>query len=241
MLNVHLQADAANADLPSLPLLKQAPIFRGVQSDILECMASSAAYRRYDAGELIFREGETASSYLLLESGSVEVFRYCQNGDERVFQVFESGRTVAEAAMFMPHGRYPMCARSREDTRLYRLRRESLLEACRRYPELAMSMLSLLGQALYNQVNKVDWLTSSSASERLANYLLNLKADVSATVQLPMSQRQLAAHLGIRAETLSRLLNEWQARGYVDGKRKAWRLCNEMFLRQLASPAQRSF
>src|SRR5690606_29244192 len=105
-------------------------------------------------------------------------------------------------AMFMPHGRYPMCARARKATRLYRLRRDSLLAACRSHPDLAMHMLSMLSQALYTQVNKVDWISSSSASERLADYLLGLKIHEGDIVYLPLSQRQLAAQLGIRAETL---------------------------------------
>jgi len=223
------------------PLLARVRLFRELDENARQQLLHGATAHRYEAGSLIFREGDTASAYLLVEAGEVEVFRYCHNGEERVFQVFEAGRTVAEAAMFMPHGRYPMCARSRTATRLYRLRRESLLAACRGHPELAMQMLAMLSQALYTQVNKVDWITSSSASERLANYLLSLKTRDGGTVWLPLSQRQLASHLGIRAETLSRLFTDWQARGYVAGKRNAWELRDEAYLRKLASPAQRSF
>lgn len=223
------------------PLLATAKIFRGLDVAVLGELGRRATAHCYEAGEMIFREGDAASAYLLVECGEVEVFRYSHGGEERVFQVFEAGRTVAEAAMFMPHGRYPMCARARGATRLYRLQRDSLLAACSSHPGLAMHMLATLSQALYMQVNKVDWFSSSSASERLANYLLGLKTGQGGTVQLPMSQRQLAAHLGIRAETLSRLLTDWQARGYVSGRRNAWELRDEAYLRELASPAQRSF
>lgn len=222
-------------------LLRRTRLFGSFDAVVREQVADGATAHYSEAGDVLFREGAEASTYLLVETGEVEVYRYCHNGEERVFQVFEEGRTVAEAAMFMPHGRYPMCARSRTATRLYRLQRESLLAACRAEPELAMHMLSVLSQALYTQVNKVDWLTSSSASERLANYLLNLQPGDDGFVHLPLSQRQLASHLGVRAETLSRLFTDWQARGYVAGKRNAWELRDEAYLRKLASPAQRSF
>lgn len=232
---------ALEPDTALLRLAAGTRLFQGIDCVVLGSLLRGAALRHYAVGEQIFREGDHACAYLLVEAGEVEVLRYCHNGEERVFQVFEPGCTVAEAAMFMPHGRYPMCARSRTVTRLYRLRREALLSACSSSPALAMQLLSMLSQALYMQVNKVDWITSSSASERLANYLLGLKSEADGIVRLPLSQRQLAAHLGIRAETLSRLFTDWQARGYVAGRRNAWELRDQAYLRQLASPAYRSF
>lgn len=229
------------ARLPLADLLARHPLLRELPPPLILQMSAGAQQQAVPAGQTLFNEGDEARSYLLLESGQVEVFRYSQNGDERVFKVFEPGQLVAEAAMFMPHGRYPMCARARSAARLYRLQRDSLQQACRRWPELAMNMLASLSSALYAQVNKVDWITSSSAAERLANYLLNLKERQGPSVQLPLSQRQLAAHLGIRAETLSRLFTDWQSRGYVSGKRCDWELRDEAHLRRLASPAQRSF
>ncbi len=237
MTKVNLPEECA----PSVSLLLQHRLLRGLDAQIAQLVAEGARAQEAEAGEILFSEGDEAKSYLLLQSGQVEVFRYCHNGDERVFQVFEPGQTVAEAAMFMPHGRYPMCARARSAVRLYRLQRASLQHACRTRPELALRMLAGLSSALYAQVNRVDWISSSSAAERLADYLLSLKKKQGDTIHLPLSQRQLAAHLGMRAETLSRLFTEWQARGYVTGKRADWELCDEPYLRRLASMAQRSF
>lgn len=215
--------------------------FHGLDAGVLAALEWGAVEQVCRAGEMLFREGDVANTYLYVDCGEVEVLRYCHSGEERVFQVFEAGRTVAEAAMFMHHGRYPMCARARGPARLYRLRRESLLAACRQHSELAMRMLGALSHALYMQVNMVDWLISSSASERLANYLLNLKAGEGGVVHLPLSRRQLAAHLGIRTETLSRLFADWAERGYVSGRRNDWKLRDIEHLTRLASPAKRSF
>lgn len=224
-----------------LRLLAGVRLFQSLDEAVLRTLARGASLHVHEAGQLIFREGDMASSFLLVESGEVEVFRYSHSGEERVFQMFEAGRTVAEAAMFMPHGRYPMCARARSAVVLFRLRRESLLEACRSDPDLSMQMLAALSHALYKRVNQVDWISSSSAPERLANYLLGLESRQGRVVRLPMSQRQLAACLGIRAETLSRLFTDWQARGYVAGRRCEWELRDMAYLKELASPAQRSF
>ena len=226
---------------PLSELLAQHRLLQGLPPGVALHLCLDAQTMQASAGQILFNEGDEARYCLLVDSGQVEILRYSQNGDERVFNVFEPGQMVAEAAMFMPHGRYPMCARAKGAARVYKLSRSSLQEACRRWPELAMNMMAGLSSALYAQVNKVDWISASSAAERLANYLLNLQARQGENIQLPLNQRQLAAHLGIRAETLSRLFTDWQARGYVSGKRSDWQVHDQAHLRRLASPAQRSF
>ncbi len=227
---------------PSLhDLLTRHRLLQGLPAQAVLHLCQDAQTQQASAGQILFNEGDEARYCLLVDSGQVEILRYSQNGDERVFNVFEPGQLVAEAAMFMPHGRYPMCARAKGSVQVYKLSRSSLQEACRLWPELAMNMMAGLSSALYAQVNKVDWISASSAAERLANYLLNLQARQGTNIQLPLNQRQLAAHLGIRAETLSRLFTDWQARGYVSGKRCDWQVHDQAHLRRLASPAQRSF
>lgn len=68
-------------------------------------------------------------------------------------------------------------------------------------PPLAMRLLESLSQRLYRHVHAVDWLTSSSASQRLAVYPLNLHRLQGAAIGLPINQRQLPGHLGVCAES----------------------------------------
>lgn len=222
-------------------LLAQHPLLAGLPAGVADDLLLDASVLRAPAGQILFGEGDEARHYLLVETGQAEVMRYSYNGDERVFRVFEPGQLMAEAAMFMPHGRYPMQARARTDVQCWRLARTKLHDACRRWPDLALKLLAGMSQAVYDQVNKVDWMTSSSAAERLANYLMGLQERQGATLTLPLNQRQLAAHLGVRAETLSRLLNDWQAQGYISGKRSQWVVTDPAHLASLSMTAKRPF
>ena len=67
--------------------------------------------------------GDAARHWFLVVQGHVEVVRFGCDGDERVFHRFGPGQCVAEAAMFMAHGRYPMQARSVGTTAAWRLGR----------------------------------------------------------------------------------------------------------------------
>ncbi|GAO27159.1 cyclic nucleotide-binding protein [Alicycliphilus sp. B1] len=85
-------------------------------------------------------------------------------------------------------------------------------------------------------MNEVDWLTRSNTPQRLATYVLALAGSQGERIELPTSQRQLAARLGVRAETLSRLFAQWQARGWIHGESRSWRLCDSNALRRLVPP-----
>ncbi|MCY1262856.1 global nitrogen regulator NtcA [compost metagenome] len=222
-------------------LLGSIPLFADLPADLMATLTASASHLRAEAGSMLFREGDPAEHFLLVRRGCVEMVRFTSDGDERVFQLFREGQLIAEAAMFMPHGRYPMNARCQCPGEFYRLSRTALRKACESHPPLAMRMLENLSLRLYRQVNEVDWLTASSASQRLAAYLLALHRRQGQNLSLPISQRQLATHLGIRPESLSRLLSDWQQSGRIRGRLRQWDLCDLPYLQQLASAAVRAF
>ncbi len=232
-----------NCTTPSglIPLITALPALEGLAPAALESLTQGARQRQHRDGETLFCEGDIAHHWLLIESGCIEVVRYGHEGQELVFHCFQAGQSVAEAAMFMAHGRYPMTARTKGTTGVWRLSREAMRNACELHPALAMRLLEDFSKRLYRYVNEVQWLTTSSAPERLAAYLLRLARTPQGAITLPLSQRQLAAYLGIRAETLSRLLAEWQSQNWLSGQRRSWTLLNTSPLRDLAFGSTRPF
>ncbi|MBT9514623.1 MAG: Crp/Fnr family transcriptional regulator [Acidovorax sp.] len=227
---------------PVAGLLAATCLLGGLPQPVLADLAEGVVCTRHAAGETLFYEGDEARCCLLVAAGVVEVLRYDVAGEERMLHRFGPGSLVAEAAMFMPHGLYPMTARAPEEAQVWRIPRATLRGACERHPALALRFLEVLSQRLYQRVNEVDWLTSSNAPQRLAAYLVaQAERQGTGAIELPTSQRHLAAHLGIRAETLSRMLSEWQDKGWIRGGRRCWQLQDAAPLRALAAPATRDF
>jgi CRP-like cAMP-binding protein len=75
---------------------------------------------------------------------------------------------------------------------------------------------------LISLVERIEELSLVNAGSRLARYLLHQPGhgpSASVQIDLPMSKKDLAAHLSMSPETLSRLLRRWQDLRWIDSDR----------------------
>jgi CRP-like cAMP-binding protein len=230
----------ANAPPAAVDLLRSHGLFGAVPDAVLSAIVAGSHEEQREGGECFFREGEPARHYLLMTQGRVDMVRVGIDGQERVARFFEAGELVAEAAMFMAHGLYPMSARAVDRSRAVCLLREPLRSACLTYPLLALRMLEALSGRLYHTVNEVSAFALASASQRLAAYVMEQRAaQASLRLELPLATHQLAGHLGIRPETLSRIFAQWTQEGFVAGRGRVWELRDLDALRRLALAVER--
>ena len=174
-------------------------------------------------------------------AGKVEVFRNTYLGEEKVFGIFSPYELVAIAAVFMPHNRFPMTIRAKTNCSLLLLEKNSVLQVCMNNPIVMQRLLVQFSSKLYEQINNIDWLTSSSAEQRLAAYILSLSSKQDISFVLPISRSQLATKLGIRYETLSRLISSWRKQKIIEIKLNQVTILKRTYLHQLTLPSQRSF
>lgn len=192
----------------------------------------------FTEGQVLFHEGDPMRHCLLVEQGELQAFRHTYHGDDKVFGQFVRGEFVAIAAVFMAHGRFPMNIRVLRQGQAIMVPRQEIHRFCLQRPALSLRLLGHLSQKLYATINQVDWLTSSSAGERLADYFLRIhKIQQTPQIRLPLNRSQLATQLGIRGETLSRLMADWRRQGYITYRANYVTLCDMDYLHQLAAQA----
>jgi len=200
------------------------PHFRGLPADLMESLAAGTKRRSFSAGQVIFSEGEPPRAFYCVRRGAVKVYRLSPDGREQVLHHLGEGRTFAEAAVLSMRA-YPAHAVAVEaETELIEVGAERFLHLFRGEPRLAAAMVSSLSMWLINLTERIEELSVASAAARFAHYLLRLPSRVEGqlvVLQLPMAKKELAAHLAITPETLSRLLRRWQDTGVLrcDGRR----------------------
>ena len=199
--------------------LEDLPHFRSLPRELLDALAAGARRIELRSAETIFTQGSVPTGFYAVESGSVRVYRISPDGREQVLHHLRAGQSFAEAAL-LSLGRYPAHAIATEDdTRVIEIGAVTFLRLFREDPRLSAAMVGSLCMWLLSLVERIEELQVASAPSRLARYLLRLPATGARdplTVELPMAKKELAAHLAIAPETLSRLLRRWQDAGVVE-------------------------
>lgn len=194
-----------------LAALRRHPWFEGIPEAALGALAGRSRWLRFTAGDTLFSEGQAATSCLLVCEGRVQGLRYTANGGEKVFGEVGPGGWLSVLALFEPAPRHLHHLRANLDGNGCLVPHGAFLQLCRDDGRLACRVASHSAWLVRHHTDRIDWLTSSSAPQRLAEYVLRAgKAQAGQPLALPLSHSQIAVKLGMRAETLSRIFARWR-------------------------------
>lgn len=225
------------SDLDLVSDLGLLPHFRGLPPDLLEAVATACKRRTMQAGEAVFREGEPVRAFYFVRRGAVKVYRLSPDGREQVLHHIGEGRSFAEAAV-LSMSSYPAHAVAvAPETELVEVGARRFLQLFRDEPRLSAAMVSSLSMWLISLTERVEELSVASASARLAHYLLRLPSRAEGEVvvlELPLARKELAAHLAITPETLSRLLRRWREAKLLRAEGRRLEILDERLLVAIA-------
>jgi len=189
--------------------LRNCQLFAGLPVADLERIAETTISKSLEKNDCLFREGDPATGFYIVQRGAVNVHRVSAAGKEQVIHVFRTGDSFAEAALASPTG-YPADARAQETTQVLLVQKDGILALLKRQPELALRLLASMSSHLRVLVGQIQDLTVRDVQTRLANWLVKRCPDPQSqspvNIQLTATKRALAAELGTISETLSRTL-----------------------------------
>lgn len=204
--------------LAVLHALRRCQLFTGLPAADLEAIARVTAPKPLDRGAYLFREGDPAAGFYVVQHGAVSVHRVSASGKEQVIHVFRTGDSFAEAALATPTG-YPADARALEPTQVLLVQKAGILALLRRQPELALRMLASMSSHLRVLIGQLEDLTVKDVETRLANWLLKRcpqpPGGSPVAIELSGTKGMLAAELGTVSETLSRTLAKFRGQGLI--------------------------
>lgn len=176
-------------------------------------LPEDAQTRRFEAGETVFFDDDAADEVFEVEVGVVRLCKLLPDGRRAVLGFRFAGEMFGIGA-----GReYGCTAEAVTDVTLRAIRRRTFEDAAERSPELRRRLSTVLWRELAAAQAGLLALGRMTAAERVAGFLVafSRRAGTPDTVELPMNRLDVADHLGLTIETVSRAMTELRKKGVI--------------------------
>jgi CRP/FNR family transcriptional regulator, cyclic AMP receptor protein len=201
-------------------ILKQIPLFAGLDDADLELIAQASRRLTYPKGSVVFHEGDPGDYLVVILKGRVKVSLYGKDGQETILAIMKPSDFLGEVALL---DGTPRSATATATTPLEVLRvgREPFVTMMRTRQEIALHVVRQLTTALRRATEQVRTLSMYDVYGRVLRCLLVTAQQQGQTSGPRMIVRpgptvtELASMAGCSRETVSRALKVLVSGGYV--------------------------
>lgn len=182
-------------------------------------------------GTITFRAGDTCENYLMVVDGAVRVQKVSESGREIVLYRVESGQTcVLTTSCLLSGERYPAEGIVETEVNAAVLPVPVFQQLVAESEGFRRFVFSSFGERMTDLMVLVEEIAFGQLDRRLAQRLLALETGGSVTI----THHQLAAELGSAREVVSRVLKEFERRGWIGLARGQIDLRDPVALERLA-------
>lgn len=174
-------------------------------------LADGQPIQHKEPGQLIYLQDTRAECFYYIVSGTVKCFISSPEGDERILTLPHAGELIGEAAFF---DQQPRVSSAMAVTRceLVAVDRQRLEQVFAAHPGLAIAMLEDLARRVRMLSEHVDG-EFLQADKRIARHLLSLIPE--ADGRLRCTHEEIGASVGVSRVTVSRVLSDFDRKGWV--------------------------
>ena len=210
---------------PTIDILRQTPLFRGLDDNALRSVVAAARGSRLPAGRILFHQDDALAQLWEVTAGRVQLFQLTPEGHQVILHIIGPGEEVGLVPA-LTDSPSPVSARAVEDTSLLAWRAEDFRALMRHHPELGFNAIAILGEHIRLYQDRIRELTTERVERRLARTLLRLAKQLGkrtpegVLIDLPLSRQNLAEMSGTTLYTASRILRAWEDAGIVSSGRE---------------------
>jgi CRP-like cAMP-binding protein len=129
------------------------PLFEGLTPDELALIAGCGSNVRFREGDLLFREGDDASTFYLVRHGTVALEMFVPGRGPVTIETLDAGEVVGWSWLFPPH-RWHFDARALSLVRATSFDGACLRGKCESDPRLGYDLMSRFAQVM---IDRLQW------------------------------------------------------------------------------------
>jgi CRP/FNR family transcriptional regulator, cyclic AMP receptor protein len=208
---------------------------KAVRADIV----SRGRTRALASGERLFSKGDPPGGIYAVLEGIVCVSGANAEGREIILDFYGPGSWIGEISV-LDGGPRLHDAEAHVDALVLRVGPPQVERLLAAHPTFARSLLRLEAQRLRTVLTAIEWYSTPSLQQRLANRLLLLaashgrKAPEGLELDLRLSQEMIARLVGSTRQRVNQILADWQREGIVKHEHGRIVFLDEARVRKLA-------
>jgi CRP/FNR family transcriptional regulator len=203
--------------------------FNALADAVYAELAASAERCRFDAGQVIYLEGDEARYIFVIEDGWVKSTRTTREGREQALAFMQSGEMFGNVAA-LAEDIYPETITALESVTVWRFSAGEFSSLIARHSDLAQAVIRQMDSRVKYFVGLVEDLSLRNVESRLANTLLRHARVQDGRLMIPRRPwttfDEMAVRLGTVRDVLSRALKVLEAEGLLKVERHAIVLLN---------------
>ena len=193
-------------------LISDVAMFRTICAEELDTLTLGSKIVCVGKGDALFHQGEPCTGFYMVISGGIRLVFTSPDGREHIAKIANAGDHFAEAVMFLG-ATYPLDAFATDDAELLFIGKQAVDACLVSNPEFSRILVANLSAQLQHFANQIATLTLHNAAQRVIGYLLHQhtatsKAGAAVSFKIPSSKNNIASHLNISPETLSRTFRQ---------------------------------
>ena len=216
--------------------LNAIPMLAGIRGADRAALEPLCRMRRYDKGEVIFREADPADRIHFVVEGRVKIVKAAGTRD-LILELLGPGEPVGAVAAFERRA-FPATAVTLEESTILSIPEREFFQLLESRPEMTRHLLGGLTMRLMMMNKRLADMTGS-VEVRAARLFVTLGERMGVArgdgifIPLPLARQELADLLGTTLETTIRLMSRWQKDNFVLTERDGFAVPSVQALRDL--------
>jgi CRP/FNR family transcriptional regulator len=182
--------------------------------DMVDPLTAIGSLHKKTPGEALFVEGDDAEGIYEVVRGTVRLYKLLPDGRRQITGFMSAGHLLGLA----PEGHYVYSAEAITEVTLRRYKRTAFDRLIDEVPGLARRLLAAASHELSVAQNQMLLLGRKTAVEKVASFILltaEQQGDEVEELDVPMTRNDIADHLGLTIETVSRTFSKLKAEGLI--------------------------
>lgn len=200
----------------SLVVLRNVPLFSGLDEAELEKLSKVSGRKRVERGAFVVRAGESTDSLYILVSGRAKVTNTDEEGREIILAWLGPGEFFGEMGLIDGSPRSANVVAT-EPCELLFLGRGSFQRCLQDNFQVAQKLMRILVLRLRAADRKIESLALLDVYGRVARLLLDMSEEVEGQriVKKKMSKQDMAKMIGASREMVSKVMRDLELSGYI--------------------------